>query len=326
MKSRILFLLLLGISFSQSISAQLFVGAKEAATLNSTGSFSPQQIAQFQSTTTVFILQYEDYVQQLQFEKAIKAVWTITPFIIAKPEEIEKYLDGKYSIFSFSGYKTIARGRNGNNEMIHYIYSLWLPTKGNKGKMKEQPYCKIFMNCDFDSYKAVLGMQRQKEFSQKLLSYAYNEAVFYNWGPGFLQGYLKTINDLLLAGESRGPYSGIADKGALKALQNDTLYVPDYVNLKFNALSGGEKIDEDADDLPTDYRFPVKMVSAKQLNEMIINSDRPLKYLIYTRSNTDKYVSVYDAQKGMIYNDYTPLSYNFKNKDYKKLADKIKER
>lgn len=320
MKTQIFVLLFLA---SQVTNAQIFVGPKEAATLNTTGSFSSNEIQQFKNTTTIFTLQNKDYAELEKFKQAIASVWTITPFLIVSPDEVNKYMDGKYSFFTFSGFKTIVRNQSGNSEMIHYIYSLWMPD-GKGEKLTEKPFAKIFLSCDFNTYKSVAGLGRQKDFSRKLLYAAYNDAVFYNWTPGFLKGYLKTINDLLMNGESRGPFSGMAEKEELKSLQHDTLFVPDYVNVRFNPLSGAENNNDDNEEGDISYKYPVKIISADKLSDMILDDSHPIKYLVYTRSNTDKYVTVYESATGkMIYTDYTSFSYNFKNKDYKKIADKI---
>ena len=45
-------------------------------------------------STTLFVLQYKDYEHLAAFDRAIKEVWTYTPYKIIKPEELANY-EGK---------------------------------------------------------------------------------------------------------------------------------------------------------------------------------------------------------------------------------------
>ena len=49
------------------------------------------------------------------------------------------------------------------------------------------------------------------------------------------------------------------------------------------------------------------------------DTGRPVKYLVYVKGSTDKY----DSRKGLLYDRYVKLSYNFKNRDLAKLAKVI---
>ena len=111
-----------------------------------------------------------------------------------------------------------------------------------------------------------------------------------------LQGYLKTVNDGLLNDDTKGPYTYMADDDALARLKTDTLYVPDYVNVTYNPFIGMDKApkeEADEDDVKGRYPYPIKYVSTSQLDDLVANHDGPVFYLVYVRSSTDKFVSVY---------------------------------
>jgi hypothetical protein len=169
--------------------------------------------------------------------------------------------------------------------------------------------------------------RRQSAFSSKMLSFMYNDAEIYSWGPGFLKGYLKTVNDHLLKKDERGPYSEETDKTGLASLKHDTLYVPDYVNIRFNMLTGAEKKDESKafSDFKKKYPYPLKIVTAEALNQLILNSGHPVKYLVYIKSSTDKYLDVFDGGSGkLLLARYVKVSYNFSDRDLKRVAKEVR--
>ncbi len=304
--------------------AQIQVGSNQIATANRPGKIKPAELERLKQTTTLFTFPYKSYEDLEAYEAAIRSVWTLTPFKVIKPDEMKSFMGQEgYSFFSFGGFITVRENAGANN--MHLAYDLWLPGKGGKGR--HSYFARIMIYPDNQTFfTAMRNVNRRKDdFSSRMLSFVYNDAVLYNWGPGFLKGYLRKVNDQLLAKDERGPYSEEADKPALARLKTDTLYIPDYVFIKFNMFVGSEKKDEEADesDLGKTYPFPVKIVPAEELNKMILTAQTPFLYLTYTKSSTDKYINVYSSEGNLLYARYTALSYNFKYKDLGKLAKLI---
>lgn len=305
--------------------AQIQIGSNEIASMNRAGRISEDDLAALKKTTTLFTLPYKDYKQQQQFEEAIAAVWTITPFRIIKPDEMGQYIKQEgYSVFSFGGFMTTHGGSAPSSSNMHLAYDLWLPEVKKNGNVKQQYFARILIYPDNETFFTAMRNSGRKgsDFSSKMLSFLYNDAVIYNWSAGLLKGYLKKVNDHLAKRDERGPFTEEEDKQALSALKRDTLYVPDYVRVKFNMFTGAETADDDADDdLKKAYPFPVKIVTKEQLDALLLQKDKSVKYLVYVKSSTDKYINVYDSGSGkMLYARYVKLSYNFKNKDLGKLA------
>lgn len=306
--------------------AQIQVGSNEIATMNAAGNISDADLKALKGATTLFTLQYKDYNDKVAYEKAIRSVWTITPFQIIKPEEINDYVNkGNYAFFSFGGFVTSRSGPSMSS--IHIAYDLWMPVVKKKGNFNQKFFARIQVYPDNKTiYTAYRNKYRsQTDFSATMLSFIYNDAKIYSWGPGYIKGYLKLVNDRLLGNDKRGPFTEVEEEGALKQLKNDTLYIPDYVKVKFNMFTGAENENEDADDAMKDvYPFPVKFISDGELNNLILNGDKPVKYLVYIKSSTDKFINVYDSKDNkLIYAQYVAVSYNFKNKDLKKLAKAV---
>jgi hypothetical protein len=329
MKKTILSLGCALLSLSNLSVAQIQIGSNAIATFNKAGNISKPDMERFKKSTTVFTLQYKDYKELAVFEKMIQSIWTVTPYKIIKPDEIGKYMkESNISIFSFDGI-FVYNNRNGSSKPVnmHLSYDLWMPNQDKKNstslfaKIMIYPESRTFIEWFRNATK------KNDELYGKMLSFLYNDAEIYNWSSGLLKGYLKKVNDNLIAHEEQGVFTSFVNKEKIKTLQNDTLYIPDYVNIKFNMFTGAEKEDEEADeqDFSKAYPYPIKFVSVGVLNNMIINGNQPIKYLVYTKSSTDKYINVFESGQGtLLYANYTPISYNFKSKDLAKIAKNIK--
>ncbi len=145
-----------------------------------------------------------------------------------------------------------------------------------------------------------------------------------NWSPGILKNYLRLLHKLLDRNEKRWQYANEINEKALAKLKRDTLFVPDYILVKFNKRTGNESKKHDKKDVFKDYKYKYALISAEALSQKILETDKPFYYLIYVKGSTDKYISVFNAQTGdMIYTRYKPVSYNIAAKDFKKLVASI---
>lgn len=293
------------------------------------GKISTEEMAKFRQSTTYFILQERDYEQQAAFEQAIAKVWTITPFKIIRPEEMAQLDQQKSSFFFFGGFVTL-REKQGAvvNYHPHLSYDLFMLSTNKKGKTEQNLLGKIMLHLDSKSMITVLRYAafNTKSFSEKATPFLYQEAIMPNWTSQMLSGYLKVINDRLTTGTLRSMFDEYTDKEGIKALRNQTLYIPDYVNTKYNMFTGTEKETEsDEGEDNTSYAFGNKYLAANEIESTAAAQNKAYAYLSYIRSSTDKFVSVFDGQTGkLLYTAYTPVSYNFKSKDLKRIAAKVK--
>lgn len=325
-------LVLLFLLFLQNAKAQIQIGSAEIPVMNNPGKLSKEDIEAFKKTTTVFSIQSADSAYIGDFENAIKKVWTITPFVVVTADKLRTYSKlGKYSFATFDGYAT--QRRNANTGMststnTHISYDIWIPRIKN-GEVKGQDlFARIALHCDFNTYAAsnnLFSTFGNKKANEKFMKFMYNEAVFYNWSPGILMGNLHVVNQALLEGKTRGIFKFIKNKESLLLLAKDTLFVPNYVNIHFNMFNGNEKMDEEkeSNSSKNNYPFVVQYLETKELSDKILNSSKKFYYLVYVKSSTDKFVSVYTSDGNEIYSDYTEISYNFKSKDLKAIAKMI---
>lgn len=321
--------LLLPFLFSLSIgtaTAQIQIGSAESPVMNNAGKLSKEDIDAFKKTTTIFSIQSADSAHIVDFENAIKKVWTITPFVVVTADKVRTYSKlGKYSFATFDGYGTQRQSSTMTSTNTHISYDIWIPRIKN-GELKGQDlFARIALHCDFNTYAEsnnLFSTFGKRKANDQFMKFMYNEAVFYNWSPGILMGNLHVVNQALLEGKTRGIFTFIKNKESLLPLAKDTLFVPNYVNIHFNMFNGNEKMDDEKESASSknNYPFVVQFLETKELSDKILNSSKKFYYLVYVKSSTDKFVSVYTSDGNEIYSDYTEISYNFKSKDLKAIA------
>ena len=312
-------ILLLSFLISWTSICQSQVSYFGAALLNS------QKLAVFKKTTTLFTLQYSDYAELEKFDQAIKKNWTITPYKIIKPEELSRYDTlANYSFFYFDGYSEKLDSTTNTN----IVYALKLITPSKKPKVKEESILAT-VNLFADRNTNLLVETQDQQFGTKrsiknnLLSNLYNKSSFLNWSPGLLTGYLKQINDGLLASENCSLDYQFYNKIRLPELAKETLYVPEYVKEVFSsrlALLPPSGI------IAEPYNYKLKFVSYKMLDSLILNKETSVKYLVYTQRSNDKIISVYDSKDDkIIYQRFYPQSLNFEMNDLSEIKKVIVE-
>lgn len=288
-----------------------------AALLNS------QKLETFKKTTTLFTLQYADYAELEKFDRAIKKNWTITPYKIIKPEELARYDTlSNYSFFYFDGYTE----KLDSTTNVNVVYALKLVTPSKKPKVKEESIlATVTLFPDRNTNLLVETQDQQfgskRSIKNNILSNFYNRSDFLNWSPGFLTGYLKQINDGLLANENCTLDYQFYNKVRLPELSKETLYVPEYIKQVFSSKltllpQSGVVLEP--------YNYKLKFVSHKELDSLILNTETNIKYVVYTQRSNDKIISVYDSKDNkIIYQRFYPQSPNFEMNDLSEIKKVI---
>jgi hypothetical protein len=282
-----------------------------------------QKLDVFKKTTTLFTLQYGDYAELEKFDQAIKKTWTITPYKIIKPEELSRYDTlANYSFFYFDGYAE----KLDSVTNVNVVYALKLVTPSKKPKVKEESIlATVTLFADRNTNLLVETQDQQfgskRSIKNNLLSNLYNKSSLLNWSPGLLTGYLKQINDGLLANGNCTLDYQFYNKVLLPELAKETLYVPEYIKEVFSsrlALLPPSGI------IAEPYNYKLKFVPYKVLDSLILNKDTNIKYVVYTQRSNDKIISVYDSKDDkIIYQRFYPQSPNFEMNDLSEIKKVI---
>jgi len=279
---------------------------------------SEEAIQQLKGSTTIFFYRKDDNVEELK--KAIEDIWTISKIGFIPYSEIENIEFINNSFLVIEGFRRSAYLND--NTFIYLRFYMNLEDK--KGREYEETFARVEL---FPSYDSLSGIWDQEK--EEVIDYIYSEAEIRNWNPGFLRNYLKNVNDLLEGGGERGLYDGQDDLPAVLRLENETLYIPDYVLKKMHKFTGNESDIMDPNELLSDYPYDYKFLSAKEISDKILAGD-DFYYLVYTKSSLEKYYTVYHSTDGeIIFSLYKPMSNNMKDSDFEDIAksmDKIKRK
>lgn len=317
-------LLVLALVFSFQVEAQVRVGKSPLSA--KAKKLSKSKIEALKQTTTYFVLREADYPNNVEdFRKAIAKVWTITPFEIISPQEMENKDRARSSFFFFGGFKKTIVSENGvvHNSAVMFYDLFTLTPKG-----KKVYYGGFYLSMSYETQLEVIKISAwtSKKWSDKVVSFLFSEADIQNWSPLYVSAYLKVINDALLDSRKHDEFKSVRNTQALAAMKGKDLFLPDYVKDKRSLFAIKTKRVDDGDEPDGDYPFNAKYATVAQIDQMVASADKGhFYYLIYSNVYGVKYVSVYDSDtRAMIYSETTHSSYNFKNKDLRRLSRAVK--
>jgi len=289
--------------------------------LNHPRKVSKEHFQQLRKTTTLFVLQDRDYEHLEDFDKAIKSAWTFTPYKIIRREEIISY--GRrpgYSFFNFTAGSYI----NGSRHTARLYYALWMPIREKNGNSNPKEFGEIVMHANFiQNLMVTYGLLTEKS-KLAVIDTLYNTQLE-TWGAGYLREYLREMNRLLAFDKVHNYFQDFSNKEAMQKLQQDTLFIPSYVNIRYNVLGAPHLKDRDEEDMAGSYRYPVKIVSSDSLNEMLLRAEKPINYVVYTQSSNSKFINVFNSGGGgLIYSAYDKMGRKFKAKDLRQINRRVR--
>jgi|GEM_PF-3612066 len=140
-------------------------------------------------------------------------------------------------------------------------------------------------------------LSKYKKYKRELLTKAFtNTTTFYgNWFSSYINNSINLVQNRL--NSKTGTHEIKCLNNSLTDLKKDTLYIPEYLlqyKTKVKVKLGNAK------DLITDYRYPVRVLDKKELNQIIENAKIPIYYLIGAVGGTTQCISVLNSQTSTI--------------------------
>lgn len=275
---------------------------------------SEEAIQGLRNSQTIFFFRSDDDL--LELRKALEEVWTISDLFLFPYSEMGKIdLKGK-SYFVIEGFRKVVSKYVTVDNTYLYLH-LYMNFTDKKGKDFLQTFARLDL---FLTQETMNKIPKLKE--DEVIDFIYTDAEISNWTPGFLRNYLKNINDLLISGQGRGLYESNDEVPAVSQLANKTLYIPDYTLVTNRYGREGQK---DAESLMKDYPYAYEFKSSAEISNMILAGE-DIYYLVYTRSSTEKYFTVFHSSSGeIVFNAYKPMSYALNRSDFKDIGKSIKK-
>jgi hypothetical protein len=289
-----------------SLSGQINVGSRDSKSLNE---LKAEDLERLKNTTTIFVYRESDKETLELLKSTLEKACTYTTlrFVPYETYAQEKYGDS-YSFFTIRGMYIERVGDISMTSTFLYL-SLWMQNG-------EEPldFCRIELAPTPPTYRG-----------PRTLEHMYGDAVFRNWHLAFLKNALQLVDQKLRASETFY-MRGNRTYGSLAPLQNDTLYVPDYVLIKFNPFTGDDSETHDQEKLFEQYPYPYKVVTTEELDRLVLEADSPIYYLCYIKSSSMKYICIFNGQSGeMLYSYYRSAAYNMEPSNFAEIAQEIKK-
>jgi hypothetical protein len=316
-----IFLALL-MSISLNYFSQINVGTKESPAYKP-GKFDQSQLDELKKSKTLFIYRTKDKDYLDTLKQKLQNVWKYTQIeFISFDEFLSNKYDESYSFLSITAiyYKA---AKMGESPSFDTYLSLWKMIDG-----KKTTFCRINLYPTIEAFfvgKETYYDSNTKE--DKFLKYMYEESKIYNWNLVYLENALQFVNDKLSKSETYPLINNIQDKD-LSPLKNDTLYIPDYVLIKFEPLQiNGRRVEAEffkEEELLKNYPYPYRFVTTNELSKIISNSTLPIYYLSLVKQFPSHYLSIINSKTGeFIYSNFSQIG--ILSNDFDRIARLIKK-
>ncbi|MCX6230193.1 MAG: hypothetical protein NTZ33_01500 [Bacteroidetes bacterium] len=288
-----------------------------------------KDLERLKSSTTIFalpnqLLDYED-----EIEKIFKEVWTVSKFEIIKYNDLNGYLNsnGNYSFLTLDvlGYRN---SYNFFSSFYQIYFNLWM--NGNTRKVWSKynaTYGRINLSLTEESVEICKGLFK-KDLASDSYKKLYTKATFFNLTPGFLRTYLTVMNKVL-SNDKIIFYvnEGVKDKEKFIPLSKETLYIPEYILVKYDKSKKILKEKLDIKELMADYPYKWELISSDDLSKKILEKNEKFYYVVYSIDDISRSYSVYNSSNSeLIFADADNKGgFDAKSKFFKSLGKKIRK-
>ncbi|HNP33465.1 MAG TPA: hypothetical protein PKN96_09245 [Flavobacterium sp.] len=282
------------------------------------------EIAKIKTGTTFFAMKDPASPKAAAYVDAIKKNWTFSKVECIKYSDVEKNIAPNNSFVTITANMTTST--SGANTVTHFYLELWTtdgsfvydPKKRKHFNQEEKiSIATVELFPDYitqDNPTTIYKMDYDASGHLK------------NWNAGVVGNYVQQLTILLNKGEARSTKAAFYNALELQKLSSETLYIPEYVMIKFVKNSDDESKQYEAKEVFEGLSLNCKLISPEALNDKILNSATPVYYLLLIKTTTEKFITVTNSKTGeIIYSDYASSSSNFKPSDLKDLEKAVKK-
>lgn len=309
-----------------SVTAQINVGKGVVPEMKK-GKIDEEDLNLLKSTTTIFFLSDKDEPKLNDYKKAFADAWSFNKIELVNIKYKNNYL-GKpnYSFLTLS-----SESNTTTNTSINENYTA-TNTSTNFSTISNYNFLSLWMNKKIKNKEKILVFGRIElhpainatpNRSANDHSIDWNNVQFSNLNPGFLKAYLLVLNNYLTLGKTRYLFQNEVNDEQLKKLKHDTLFIPDYILIKYIDPKSGVLTKYNLNEIIQNYPFPYRVVSEKYLSNKILYSQKEINYLIFVRSSGEKFVTVFNSNNGISFNRHKSSAYYIKSKDLEEIAIKV---
>ena len=324
------------LSFCLHSFGQVNIGKSKSPINLYVSEFSSEVFESFKKTTTYFVI--PENLDKSEVEKVISEIWTVTELKFISENEFKDskktYVSDKNSLIQLinSGYqkeKTYSDASTkvtGDYIVCKFKISIFKDIKTTKkGELKYSnpsiaeifftPTIRLRREVVYSGSKTVIG--NKKKLMAKLNELHPEESGFYNYNLGYIKNYLQAINHKISNNEGLVMRDGLKDEEELKTLKNKTLYAPEWILKKYDAMKIAVSKIMKPEDLFSKYQHDYKVIGNEELNTKILNGE-DFYYLMHTQFNSEKIISVIHSLTGkIIYLSHGKMAYNIQSSDLK---------
>lgn len=309
------FLILFLVFQSMYLNSQVCVG-KANYYNEKTEENSLEEINNFKSTTTVFVLPEKD---RSSFEKIVKDNWDLTKYEFITLSEYktnkEKYTHPTYSFFKFDNY--ILNNQNNSNS--------WSFLNLNLGYTKVKQFKKNGKSTFETTFLATVFLSPVMNLKFKNYEDYNSGSSMMNYNIGFFKNHIQYINSSIKTNKNFNCLQEFKNKEKLNELKTKKLFILQKARENQQLVLKNDT-DSEINGLLSKYEYGYQLVSSEDLNNKILNETEEFYYLMYTQINSKKIVSIISSKTGeVIYNSLDRISYFLKDSDFKKLSNDIKK-
>jgi hypothetical protein len=277
------------------------------------------EVTKIKQGTTFFAMKDPASPKATAYVDAIKKAWTLSKVECIKYTDVEKNIAPNNSFVTIGANMTTSNSTTASTETRIYL-ELWT----TNGRYTYDPKKRRHFNQEDKIVVATIELFADfyaQNNPSALYKMEYDAAGhFKNWGTGILSNYLQQLTSLLNKGTDCLAKTEIANKEELNKMSTATLFIPDYVMIKFPKNNDDESKKYSDKEIFDGFTQAYKVLPLAELNDKILTNATPFYYLLFIKTSTEKFVTVTNSQTGeIIYSGYTGSAANFKSSDLKEL-------